>query len=123
MLLFHLRLVRGFHKRRPQSGGLSSADILQTRGVLQMKAFTRFGPKNFRFFEIYGVVRTDKGGGGLSQCLHLRTRGEEINFSRFCADVFHGRPLTRCRIASLIQIPYGHLSPSQDIFQIHLGNN
>jgi len=60
-------------------------------GVLQMRTSALFGAKNFGFFEIYDVpaqtrrvepVRTFCGQGG-----------EEVNFSRFCADVFHGRPL------------------------------
>jgi len=39
-----------------------------------------FGAKIIGFFEIYGVS--------------ARTGGEGVNFSRFCADVFYGRPLT-----------------------------
>jgi len=44
-----------------------------------MRTSALFGAKNFGFFEIYGVS--------------TRTREEGVNFSRFCADVFYGRPL------------------------------
>jgi len=59
------------HKRRPQSGGLSSADIMRPREewVLQMRTSALFGAKS--------VV--GQGGG--------------VNFSWFCADVFYGRTL------------------------------
>jgi len=40
-------------------GGLSSADILWTRGVLQMWTSTLFGTK--RFFEIYGMSAQSRG--------------------------------------------------------------
>jgi len=33
------------------------------------------------------------GQGGLSQCGHFADKGGGINFLRFCADVFYGRPL------------------------------
>jgi len=39
-----------------------------------------FGAKNVGFFEIYGVS--------------ARTRGEELNFSRLCADAFMYGPLS-----------------------------
>jgi len=71
-------LLGAVHKRRPQSGGggLSSADILRTRGegVLQVRTSALFVAKNCGYFEIYGVsartrwrgcwASTDKGGGG-----------------------------------------------------------
>jgi len=66
------------HKRRSQSGGGSSADILRTRRVLQRRA----------------SVRT-KGGRGWSQYGHFADKGRGINFSRFCLDVFYGRPLIK----------------------------
>jgi len=48
--------------------------------------------KNFKFIEIYGVsVRTDKEARGWTSTDTLRSREEESNFSRFCADVFYGR--------------------------------
>jgi len=53
-----------------------------------MRMSVLFGAKNFGFFEIYAVsVRTR----GLSQCGQWRGG----NFSRFCADVFYGRPFTQ----------------------------
>jgi len=64
-------------KRRPQSGEvdqMSSANILQTREVLQMRTSTFYRAKNCGFFEIYGVSKKEKfyffdkcgraGGGG-----------------------------------------------------------
>jgi len=42
--------------------------------------------KNLEFFEIYGM------SAKLSQCGHFADKGEEVNFSRFCADVFYGSP-------------------------------
>jgi len=39
-----------------------------------------FGAKNFVIFEFDGCVRNPHG------------QGEEVNFSRFCADIFYGRP-------------------------------
>jgi len=52
---------------RPQSGGgegLFSANILRTRGVLQMRTSALFGAKNFRFFKIYGVSARTRGEVG-----------------------------------------------------------
>jgi len=40
---------------RSQGAGMTSADILQTRRILQMRTFAFFGVKNFEFFKIYGV--------------------------------------------------------------------
>jgi len=34
-----------------------------------------------------------EGEGGLSQCVHFSDKEGGVNFSRFCADVFYGRPL------------------------------
>jgi len=74
--------------RRSEEVGLSSAD----KGVLQIRTFALFGAKIFGIFESYAMFgegvqpvpvrafRTKGGGGG-------------VNISRFCADVFCGRPL------------------------------
>jgi len=61
-------------------GGLSSADILRTRGV-QMWTSVFLCAKNFGFFEIYGV----SARMGVSQCGYFVDKGEGVNFSRFCA--------------------------------------
>jgi len=58
-------------------GGSSDADVLT------------FWLKNIRFFEIYGASARTKERG-LSQCGHFSDKG--VNFSRFCANVFYGRP-------------------------------
>jgi len=61
--------------------------------VLQMRTSALFNAKNSAFFEIYDVsVRTSGGGGRLNQCGHFMDK--EVNFSRFCADVFYVRSLT-----------------------------
>jgi len=49
---------------------------------------------NFGFFEIYGVS-SRTGGGGLNQCEHFVDKG--VTFSRFCVDVFYGRPLIKTK--------------------------
>jgi len=41
--------------RSQAGGGLSSADMLRTREVLQMRTSALFDAKNSEFFEIYGV--------------------------------------------------------------------
>jgi len=43
---------------------LSSADILRTRGILQMRMSALFGAKHIEFFEIYGVSICPHGQGG-----------------------------------------------------------
>jgi len=55
-----------------------------------MRTYALFGSKNFGFFEITGVSARTRGKG----VEPVRTKGEGVNFSRFCADVFYGRPLT-----------------------------
>jgi len=47
--------------------------------------------KTLKFFEIYGVSAQTMGWASANI---LWTRDEGISFSRFCADVFYGRPLT-----------------------------
>jgi len=69
--------------RQGGEGGSSDADV---------RTFWR---KNLGFFEIYGVSAAIKGREGWSSMDILRTRGEGVNFSRFCADVFYGRPLNK----------------------------
>jgi len=67
---------------------------LQTNWFVQGGHFASsalFSAKNFGFFEIYGVSARTRGEGGWASANILLTRG--VNFSRFCADVFYGRPL------------------------------
>jgi len=71
--------------------GLSSAGKGGWEEVLHMQTSTLFGVKNSGFFEVYGVFARTKGRGGGGA---VRTRrGEEVKLSRFCADVFSGRPV------------------------------
>jgi len=39
-------------------------------------------------------IKDVSGMGGFSSADILQTTGEGVNFSRFCADVLYGRPLT-----------------------------
>jgi len=52
-----------------------------------MQTSALFSAKNL------GCVRTDKGRGDWASADIFRTRGEGVNYSRFCRDVFYGRPL------------------------------
>jgi len=82
---YNIESLKGVvHKERPQSegGSLSSADIFD---IFQTRGFFRCGRphlwcKKRRIFWKLCCVRTDKGEG--------------VNFSRFCADVIYGRPLS-----------------------------
>jgi len=49
------------------------------------------------------------GQGGLSQCGHFADK-RGVNFSRFCADVFYGRPLTQNFNNGTCQSLYRYLS-------------
>jgi len=81
------------YKIRPQSvgRGLSSADIFQTRG----EGFFRCGRPHFlakkpsKFLKF--MVRPHGQRGRRIE--PVRTRGREVNFSRFCAEVLYGWPL------------------------------
>jgi len=70
---------------------LSSADIFSDKGGLQMRTSTFLVQKSSDFRNLW-CVRTDKKGRGLSQCGYFANKGG--GFSRFCADVFLGRPLS-----------------------------
>jgi len=61
------------------------------RGVLQKWMSALFGAKNFEFFEIYGMSAQARGVDR-ANADNLRTGGEGVNFSRFCAKAFYGRP-------------------------------
>jgi len=50
-----------------------------------------FGAKTFGFFEIYGVSSRTRGEG-IKPVRTFCGQGEGVNFSRFCADIFYGRP-------------------------------
>jgi len=52
------------HKRRPQSGGLSSADILRTRGILQMRTSALFFKKTPNFSKFIVCPHGQGGKGG-----------------------------------------------------------
>jgi len=61
-----------------------------------MRTSVLFGAYSFEFFEIYDVsARTRGGEGSWASADIFRTRERGVNFSRFCADVFYGRPLSK----------------------------
>jgi len=75
--------------------GLSIAGILRTKGegVLQMRTSALLSAKSSDFL-IFMMCPHGQGKKGLSQCGHLADKGGgEVNFSRYCADVFYGRLL------------------------------
>jgi len=77
-------------------GGLTSVDILRTRGRGSSDAGVRtFWRKKIRIFRNLWCVRTDKEGGWVGPVRTFCGQEGRVNFSRFCADVFFGRPLTR----------------------------
>jgi len=118
-----IELRGAVRKRRPQSGGnLSNADILWKRGVLLLHFLVQ---KNCGFFEIYDVSEQTRG---LSQCGHFWDK--VVNFSRFCADVFYGWPLTTIAlltrvtvITSLIFSPIGPVYTWRTLTGVKLNNN
>jgi len=59
-----------------------------------MRTSALFGAKYYGFIEVYGVFAQTRGVGGWTSADILRTRGG-INISRFCADIFYGRPLRK----------------------------
>jgi len=81
------------YKICPQSGGgLSSADILRTKRGSSDAERPQFLLQKFRIFRNLWCVRTTRGEGELRQCGRFSDKEEEeVNFSRFCADVFYGR--------------------------------
>jgi len=56
-----------------------------------MRTSALFGEKRFRFFEIYGVFARTRGVEPVRT--FCGQGGRLVNFSRFCADAFYGRPL------------------------------
>jgi len=77
---------------RSHGGELSSADILQTRGVLQMRTSALFEAKILDFSKFI-VCSHGKGEGDEPVRIFCRQGGGGVNISRICVDVFYGRPL------------------------------
>jgi len=73
------------HKRRPQSGGLSNADILQTRRweVLHMRTSVLFGEKISDISKFMVCPHGQGGGEGVSQCEHIVDKGRGAIFRNF----------------------------------------
>jgi len=72
-----LRVLGTVHKRRPQSGGLSSADILQTRGLSE---FFRYGLPHFleqKNLDFSKCMVCPHGQRGLSLYGHFADKGRE----------------------------------------------
>jgi len=64
----------------------------ERKEVLQMRTSAIFGAKNFGFFKIYDVVRTDKRRGGLSQLGHIADSGREKFFAILCGRLLWTAP-------------------------------
>jgi len=66
-----------------------------------MRTYALFGTKKNWIFPNLWCVRMVKGvctdGGGLSQCVHFADKAVGEHFSRFCADIFYGRPLVKTK--------------------------
>jgi len=75
-------------------GGLSRADILRTKGGLQMRTSALFVAQKSGFFVIYGVsART----GGSSQCGHFSDKGGVCQFFyNFVRTSFIDGPYNTC---------------------------
>jgi len=59
-----------------------------------MRTSALFGAKNFGFFEIHGLSeRTRRREVEPVRTFCRQGWGWRVNFLRFCADVFYGRPL------------------------------
>jgi len=56
-----------------------------------MRTFALFGAKTAEFSKFKVCPHRQ---GGLSQCRHFVDKEVGVNFLRFSADVFYGRPLT-----------------------------
>jgi len=85
-------LIGAVHKRRPQSGG-----------ICLVRTFCGQGGGFFRCGRLHFLVQKTSDFSKFMVCPHgqERRRGWTsadkrwgVNFSRFCADVFYGRPLT-----------------------------
>jgi len=81
------------HKRRPQSVRVCPMWTFCRQGGFFRCGRSHFLAQNVGFFEIYRLSAWTRGEDGWASADILRTRGEGVNFSRFCADVFYGRPL------------------------------
>jgi len=96
---FENYIIRGNPKKdvRSQGGeGLSSADIFRTRRFLKCGRPHFLVQKTSDFW----YVRMDKGGWGSAD------KGDGVNFSRICADVFYRRPLTDIKDCKLWMSSY-----------------
>jgi len=81
------------HKRRPQSGGLSSVDVLRTRG----EGFLRCGRPRFLLqktseFSNFMVCPHGQGEERLSQCGHIADTERGSIFRDFVRTSFMDRP-------------------------------
>jgi len=117
-----LLLLGAVHKGRSQSGGeggLPNADVFRTSGRGQagesssdvdVRTFWCKKTSDFLKFIVY-----PQGQGGFNQCGLLPTRGEGVNFSQFCVDVFYGRHLTKfSRSSNLFEKPGITISSSRN---------
>jgi len=87
-----VRLLGAVHKRRPQSGRFVQCGHFADKGnSTDVRTYLYIKTSNFSKFIL---CPHGQRGGGLSQCGHFSDKeGREVNFSRFCADIFYGRLL------------------------------
>jgi len=71
-----------------------------------MRTFALFGAKNFDFSKFL-VCPHGQGKDGVEPVRTFFRQGEGVNFSRFCADVFYGRPL-KFKISHLAMLFVDH---------------
>jgi len=58
----------------------------------------------------------------LSQCEHFADNGGGVNYSRFCADVFYGRPLTTVNFHNKVRDPWMKTALSYNCLHVTLKN-
>jgi len=77
---------------RSKGRRLSSADVLRTRegGVLQLRTSALFGTKTSDFSKFKVCPQGGEAGWASADISQIRGK---VKFSRFCVDVFYGRPL------------------------------
>jgi len=96
-VIFSCKCKKGLSLKDFRSpGGLSSWNAFWTRsreGGSSYADVRTFWYKKLRIFQNLWCVHCPHGKGGREGVEPVRTRGEMVNFLRFCADVFYGQAL------------------------------
>jgi len=105
--------------------GLSSADIMRTRRVLQIRTSALFDAKNFQFFRNLWCDRTDKEWLASADILRTRSRGQF--FAILCRRLLWASPnnksyytndMYRTIGSCLIKMQWLHLHESCEVSKI-----